>query len=164
MRLDDFVIAVHKVAERRPPAAGGEASDFVDIERDELLGVENIDPLVQACVRRERGNDGDAGGQGDDDGPQAGVEVFPAAADEALTGSGRDMDRDVAYEEIAASAPRSIGHCKAVVLDLPGAECALQLGPDQMLEHRAGVPHAFALAPAASGLAQQAGDNCADSR
>jgi len=71
-----------------------ELAQLVEIQRDELLDLEDVDPVTQTHVVRQRFRDGEAALSCDEHGAMSGVEILPAPLD-ALGGQ-HSRCRDVA--------------------------------------------------------------------
>ena len=78
IRLDvfiDLVIASHKIGDGDPTSVSAEVPQFIKVERNELLNLENINPVRQARVLRETFSDGQAALPRDDIGRKPSFEI-----------------------------------------------------------------------------------------
>jgi hypothetical protein len=152
--IDYFVVARDQLIDGDTPAVGREFSEFVKIERNELLDLEDVDPLSQTLIF---GQDF-CGRQGalscHQDRAMTSIDVFAAPFNDRLTGRRRDVNGNIAHEEIADAAGRSIGRRGTVVLEITLPKSAIQFGTDQVLHHRAGILNAGSVLLTLLGLRQ----------
>lgn len=157
--VNNIVIAVHQIGHRNPPAVGGELVKFVQVERDKLLNLENVDPVAQAGIVRQAFSNGQTALTRHQDGANAIVDVVPAAFDHGFARRRGDMDRHIPDQEIAAPA-RLLIRCRiAVVLKIALTKRAIELRPDHVLHHRAGVVDAWHCFLTVFSLAQHVADD-----
>src|SRR5271170_4797949 len=107
--VDNLVVASHKIGDRDTTALGAELTQLVEIERNELLNLENVDPVRQASIIRQALRDGKAALPGDEDGAKAVVEVVPAPLDHRFARRRGDVNGDVAEEKVSAPAGLLVG-------------------------------------------------------
>jgi hypothetical protein len=94
--VDNLVVASHKIGDSDAAAFGTEFPDLVEIERNELLDLKDVDPVGQACIVRQAFGDGQAALPGDEDRSKAVVEVVPAALDQCFARRRGDVNGDIA--------------------------------------------------------------------
>ena len=70
------------------------------------------------------------------------IEIVSAALDDGFPGRCRDVDRDVADEEVAFAARLLVRGREAVVLEFPRPESAIQFRANHVLHDRADIPDA----------------------
>ena len=75
------MVASHEIRQRHPVPVRCELAQLVEIQRDELLDLEDVDPVTQTHVVRQRFRDGEAALSCDEHGAMSGVEILPAPLD-----------------------------------------------------------------------------------
>jgi hypothetical protein len=53
--VDDLVVAGYKLGDSDPPAFGSELAQLIEIEGDELLNLEDVDPVGQVRIPTQSG-------------------------------------------------------------------------------------------------------------
>ena len=115
--------------------------------------------VAQTGIVRQAFSNGQTALTRHQDGANAIVDVVPAAFDHGFARRRGDMDRHIPDEEIAASA-RLLIRCRiAVVLKIALTERAIELRPDHVLHHRAGVVDAMRRFLTVFSLAQHVADD-----
>ena len=115
--IHDFVVSGNDVIESLSPIARMKPTPFVEIRHQNLLDVQNVEPIADARVLRQTRCHCDSLRQGDEEWMKPIIKILLAPGDHGAARSSRDVHHSVTYLKIALPCSRGVGCRVAIVLD-----------------------------------------------